>query len=223
MGLVDRFSSSADREKEALRLIDAGNAIEDAGGLVAEALRHYESAVNLAPDLARGHLNRGNALLQMGNAEGAIAACATAVEKKPDYAAAHLNIGNAYARSGRSEAAIAHYQRARGITTTVESLYMGVPVLTLAAKTFLSRQGVGLLMNAGLPEWIAADADDYVARGAAHARDRVGLATLLSGLRQRGLASPIFDPPRFAYHFSRALRGMWHAWCRHTPSESREV
>jgi predicted O-linked N-acetylglucosamine transferase (SPINDLY family) len=53
----------------------------------------------------------------------------------------------------------------QGITTTVESLYMGVPVLTLAGTTFLSRQGVGLLTNAGLPEWIAVDADDYVARG----------------------------------------------------------
>jgi protein O-GlcNAc transferase len=101
-----------------------------------------------------------------------------------------------------------------GITTTVESLWMGVPVLTLAGKTFLSRQGVGLLMNAGLPEWIAVDADDYVARGAAHARDRQHLAALRSGLREQALSSPIFDAPRFANHFALALRGMWQAWCR---------
>jgi predicted O-linked N-acetylglucosamine transferase (SPINDLY family) len=109
----------------------------------------------------------------------------------------------------------------QGITTTVESLYMGVPVLTLAGTTFLSRQGVGLLTNAGLPEWIAVDADDYVARGVAHARDRNALATLRSGLRERVLASPIFDAPRFAHHFAGALRGMWQSWCRQQSAANR--
>jgi predicted O-linked N-acetylglucosamine transferase (SPINDLY family) len=100
-----------------------------------------------------------------------------------------------------------------GITTSVESLWMGVPVLTLAGERFLSRQGVGLLMNAGLTEWIAADADDYVARAILHAGDMQRLAALRDGLRQRVLASPIFDAPRFARHFEIALRGMWQKWC----------
>jgi predicted O-linked N-acetylglucosamine transferase (SPINDLY family) len=51
-----------------------------------------------------------------------------------------------------------------GGTTTVEALWMGVPVLTLAGERMISRQGVSLLMNAGLPDWAASDADDYVAR-----------------------------------------------------------
>ena len=100
-----------------------------------------------------------------------------------------------------------------GGTTSVESLWMGVPVLTLDGKSFLSRQGVGLLMNAGLPAWIAADADDYVARAVSHASDVQALASLRAGLRQQVLASPIFDAPRFAQHFEAALRGMWQEWC----------
>lgn len=100
-----------------------------------------------------------------------------------------------------------------GITTTVESLWMGVPVLTLAGTHFLSRQGVGLLMNAGLPDWIAADADDYVARAVAHAGDLPGLAALRSGLRQQILASPIFDTAQFVRNFETALRNMWAQWC----------
>ena len=107
-----------------------------------------------------------------------------------------------------------------GITTTVESLWMGVPVLSLAGTTFLSRQGVSLLMNAGLPEWIAVDADDYVARGAAHARDRQRLAMLRSGLREQALSSPIFDARRFANHFAIALRGMWQMWCQQQQKRS---
>jgi len=100
-----------------------------------------------------------------------------------------------------------------GGTTSVEGLWMGVPVLTLAGERFLSRQGIGLLMNSGLPEWIAADTDDYVARAVSHASDLQSLAVLRSGLRQQVLASPIFDAPRFARHFEDALRGMWRKWC----------
>lgn len=100
-----------------------------------------------------------------------------------------------------------------GITTTVESLWMGVPVLTLAGTSFLSRQGVGLMMNAGLPEWIARDPDDYVARAASHAADLRALASLRSALRAKVLDCPIFDAARFAHHFEDALRGMWRKWC----------
>ena len=102
-----------------------------------------------------------------------------------------------------------------GGTTSVESLWMGVPVLTLAGERFLSRQGVGILMNTGLPQWIATDQDDYVSRAVAHAGDLQRLAALRSGLRQQLLASPITNAPRFARHFEAALRGMWQIWCEH--------
>jgi len=92
-----------------------------------------------------------------------------------------------------------------GGTTSAESLWMGVPVLTLAGASFLSRQGVGLLMNAGLPEWIAADADDYVVRALSHAGEVSSLAMLRGQLRQQVLASPLFDAKRFARHFEDAL------------------
>lgn len=101
-----------------------------------------------------------------------------------------------------------------GITTSAESLWMGVPVLTLAGESFLARQGLGLLSNAGLPEWIAVDADDYLKRAVSHAADLESLAALREGLRSRVLASPIFDAPRFARHFENALWGMWEGYRR---------
>jgi predicted O-linked N-acetylglucosamine transferase (SPINDLY family) len=101
-----------------------------------------------------------------------------------------------------------------GGTTSVEALWMGVPVLTLAGDRFLSHIGESILQNAGLPDWIAADADDYVARAVAHAGDIPRLAALRKGLRQQVLASPLFDAPRFARHFETALRGMWAHWCQ---------
>lgn len=100
-----------------------------------------------------------------------------------------------------------------GGTTTVEALWMGVPVLTLQGERFLARQGVGLLMNAGLPEWIASNTEDYVKRATDHAADLQALAELRGGLRQQVLASPLFNATDFARHFENALRGMWKVWC----------
>ena len=94
---------------------------------------------------------------------------------------------------------------------------MGVPVLTLAGERFLSRQGVGLMMNAGLPDWIATDPDDYITKAISHASDLKRLAALRAGLRQQVLVSPIFDASRFARNFAAAMRGMWEKWCEQNP------
>lgn len=100
-----------------------------------------------------------------------------------------------------------------GITTSVEALWMGVPVLTMEGDRFMSRQGAGLLKNVGLPEWIAANAEDYAALAIQHSGDLQGLAALRTGLRRQVVASPIFDAPRFAHHFEAMLRRMWVKWC----------
>ncbi len=99
-----------------------------------------------------------------------------------------------------------------GITTSIEALWMGVPVLTLAGKNFLSRQGLGLLINAGLHDWIANGPEDYVIRAASHASSLPRLAELRGALRQQLVASPLLDAQRFSRNFETALRGMWARW-----------
>jgi predicted O-linked N-acetylglucosamine transferase (SPINDLY family) len=96
-----------------------------------------------------------------------------------------------------------------GGTTTCEALWMGVPTLTIAGDNMLARQGASLLACAGLAEWIAGDAEEYVAKAVAHSADLEKLAALRAGLRHQVLASPLFDGPRFARHFQEALWGMW--------------
>jgi len=108
-----------------------------------------------------------------------------------------------------------------GITTTVEALWMGVPVLSMRGHRFISHQGETILHNVGLPEWIALDEDDYVAKAAAFASDKRALAQLRAGLRERLLASPLCDAPRFARNFEAAMRGMWQKWCGQQPTPSR--
>ena len=96
-----------------------------------------------------------------------------------------------------------------GVTTSVEALWMGVPVLSLRGDRFLSCTAGSIARNAGLPDWVAADEDDYVAKAITFASDLPKLAALRAGLRQQVLASPLFDAPRFARNFEDALWGMW--------------
>lgn len=89
---------------------------------------------------------------------------------------------------------------------------MGVPFITLQGDRFVSHMGESILHNAGLPEWIADDEDDYVAKAVEFASDLSSLSRLRAGLRERVLASPPFDAPRFARHFEDAMWGMWEKY-----------
>jgi predicted O-linked N-acetylglucosamine transferase (SPINDLY family) len=100
-----------------------------------------------------------------------------------------------------------------GGTTTVEALYMGVPVLVRAGDRYVAHMGESILHNSGLPQWIATDEADYALRGARLAGDLDALAALRAGLRSRMLTSPLFDAPRFARNLEDAWRGMWATWC----------
>jgi predicted O-linked N-acetylglucosamine transferase (SPINDLY family) len=85
-----------------------------------------------------------------------------------------------------------------GGTTTAEALWMGVPTLTLMGNTMLSRQGASLLSCVGLHDWIADSEVDYVTKALRFAADVPSLALLRAELRDRAIASPLFDTLRFA-------------------------
>jgi predicted O-linked N-acetylglucosamine transferase (SPINDLY family) len=100
-----------------------------------------------------------------------------------------------------------------GHTSTLDSLWMGVPVITLAGRTAVGRGGVSLLSNVGLPEFIADTPERYVALAVHWASDWPQLSQLRSGLRARMEASPLTDGARFAADVKAALRQMWRNWC----------
>jgi protein O-GlcNAc transferase len=99
-----------------------------------------------------------------------------------------------------------------GGTTTCDALYMGVPVITLAGPTALSREGVSLLTAAGLPELIADSTEAYVRTAVGLAGDRARLEQLRSTLRQRMTSSNLMNGQAFLLDFQAALRRAWHAW-----------
>lgn len=100
-----------------------------------------------------------------------------------------------------------------GGTTTMEALWMGVPVVALRGDRLLSRQGENILKNVGLSRWIASDVDDYVRIATGVAHSLADLSGLRAGLRSQLQASPMMDSARFAGHFEAALRQMWQRWC----------
>jgi predicted O-linked N-acetylglucosamine transferase (SPINDLY family) len=98
-----------------------------------------------------------------------------------------------------------------GTTTTCDALWMGVPVITRAGQTHVSRVGVSLLSNIGLPDLIADDLDDYIKIATALAGDRDRLQQLRYSLRNRMRASPLMDARSFAREIESAYRQMWRA------------
>lgn len=81
-----------------------------------------------------------------------------------------------------------------GGTTSLQALWMGVPVLTLAGGHFVSRMGASFMGAAGLGDWVAGDDDDYVAVAVRMAADRPVLRALKQGLRARLGQLPAWNP-----------------------------
>jgi protein O-GlcNAc transferase len=100
-----------------------------------------------------------------------------------------------------------------GHTTTCDALWMGVPVVTLAGRTHVSRTGVSVLSNVGLRELVAESPEAYVAKAVSLTQDLPRLAWLRRGLRERIRLSPLCEQRGFASRLEAAYRNLWHRWC----------
>ncbi len=101
-----------------------------------------------------------------------------------------------------------------GGISTLESLWMGVPVVTLNAHGHAVRHSVSHLSNTGLQELIAKTPQQYAQTAAALADDKDKLVTLRATLRDRMSASPLCDAKRFTANLELAYRRMWQQWCK---------
>jgi predicted O-linked N-acetylglucosamine transferase (SPINDLY family) len=100
-----------------------------------------------------------------------------------------------------------------GHTTSLDSLYMGVPVVTLPGRHPVSRAGLTYLRNLDHTEWIASTPEQYVRIAADLASDLPRLARLRAELRDRMRRSPLMDVATYTRNLERLYRQMWHAWC----------
>lgn len=99
-----------------------------------------------------------------------------------------------------------------GGTTSIEGLWMGVPVIAKRGNYFLSHLGESISHNSNLADWLAIDNDDYVAKAIHFSSDLNALNGLRQDLREDLLKTPLFDLKRFAVNFEKALREMQYRW-----------
>jgi protein O-GlcNAc transferase len=109
-----------------------------------------------------------------------------------------------------------------GTTTTCESLWMGVPVVTLRGDRHAGRVGASLLDQVGLTDLIANSVEEYVEIALALAGNPERLGDLRRSLRPRLAASPLCDGRAFAHKIEATFRHLWRLWCE-APAEPRQA
>jgi predicted O-linked N-acetylglucosamine transferase (SPINDLY family) len=100
-----------------------------------------------------------------------------------------------------------------GHTTSLDSLWMGVPTITRVGQTCVGRGGLSQLFQLGLRDLAAATDEAFIGAAVALSQDIARLAKLRQQLRARLEQSPLMDAPRFARHLEAAYRGMWSVHC----------
>jgi predicted O-linked N-acetylglucosamine transferase (SPINDLY family) len=100
-----------------------------------------------------------------------------------------------------------------GHTTSLDSFWMGVPLVTCAGKTIVGRAGLSQLSNLGLAELAGWNGQQFVKIAIDLAGDLPRLAELRADLRERMRRSRLMDVPRFARSIEAAYREMWRRWC----------
>lgn len=96
-----------------------------------------------------------------------------------------------------------------GATTTLETLWMGIPMVTRVGKQFASRNSYTMMMNAGVTEGIAWTDEEYVEWGVKLGKDdclRREIAWKLKASRQ---TSPLWNAEKFTREMEKAYEQMW--------------
>lgn len=96
-----------------------------------------------------------------------------------------------------------------GGTTTLQAMWMGVPVVVKAGNNFVSRMGASFMSAADLGDWVAENDADYVRIAKQMAADRQALLRLKQGLRQGLINSPAWDVDQYTKDFADCLHKMW--------------
>jgi protein O-GlcNAc transferase len=100
-----------------------------------------------------------------------------------------------------------------GGMTTLDALWMGVPVVTWSGHTISSRLSAASLTALGLTDFIAGDRESYISLAVEKSSNLDALARLRSSLRERVAGSAIGDPLLYARTVEAAYRQMWRRWC----------
>jgi protein O-GlcNAc transferase len=100
-----------------------------------------------------------------------------------------------------------------GHTTTLDSLWMGVPVVSLIGNTIVGRAGLSQLRNIGLPNLAVKSQEDFIQTAKSLAEDLPALTQLRAGMRNRMLDSPLTRAKEFTQGVEACYLRFWRSWC----------
>ena len=103
--------------------------------------------------------------------------------------------------------------------TLLESLYLGVPYITLSSRPSVGRIGASILIAVNNSEWIAETEKEYIDKAVALASNLPDLAKIRSQLRAKLQSSPITNEIDFVKKLEIAYRQMWKKWCENGLSD----
>lgn len=172
-------------------------------------LREVPESRLLLKDAQLSDPNEGRRMIAAFGAEGVAEDRLILMSRTPHFE--HL------AAFARVDIALDPFPTTGGIST-LEAMWMGVPVVAMLGNSTPSRVGAAIVSAAGLTDWVAANEDEYVAIAKGFAADRVALARLRATLRSSLATSPLGDSVQYCRAVEGAYRTMWRRWCRTAPA-----
>jgi protein O-GlcNAc transferase len=106
-----------------------------------------------------------------------------------------------------------------GGTTTLQALWMGVPVISLEGHNFVSRMGSSFLQALGHKEWVAHDPTEYLAIATTMAEDIKNLRKSRSSIRNKMQRSSLSNLKEYNHNFEHVLRRIWKSYCNNDADE----
>jgi predicted O-linked N-acetylglucosamine transferase (SPINDLY family) len=96
-----------------------------------------------------------------------------------------------------------------GATTTLETLWMGIPMVTQVGQQFAARNSYTFMLNAGIDEGIAWSHEEYIEWGVKLGLDRDLRAKIAGKLRSGRTTAPVWNAKQFTLDMEQAYREMW--------------
>jgi len=99
-----------------------------------------------------------------------------------------------------------------GATTTMETLWMCVPIVTRVGQQFAARNSYTMMMNAGISEGIAWTDEEYIEWGVRLGKDAVLRQQISWKLRQSRQTAPLWNGKQFTREMEKAYEQMWQIY-----------
>ena len=99
-----------------------------------------------------------------------------------------------------------------GATTTMETLWMGIPIVTRVGQQFAARNSYTMMINAGITEGIAWTDEEYVEWGIKLGKDENLRQQIAWKLRKNRQTAPLWNAKQFTREMENAYQQMWQKY-----------